>query len=74
MAVLGWDDTYRSPTVNFTDKLIAGFRSSINNDQEIGKQQIRKLNTGLATQLSSASSATTPSLTPMQEIGTKEPG
>ena len=48
VAVLGWDDTYRSPTVDFTDKLIEGFQSRIENDQALGKQQIRKLNTGLA--------------------------
>lgn len=48
VAVLGWDDTYRSPSVDFTDKLIEGFQSRIDNDPALGKQQIRKLNAGLA--------------------------
>jgi hypothetical protein len=48
VAVLGWDDTYRNPSVDFTDKLIEGFQSRINKDQTLGKHQIRKLNTGLA--------------------------
>lgn len=48
VAVLGWDDTYRSPSVDYTDRLIKSFQSRINNDQDLGKRQKQQLNTSLS--------------------------
>ena len=47
VAVLGWDDQYCNPTVDFTDQLINGFQKRIDNASDLNAKRVERLSTGL---------------------------